>query len=66
MAVFAVRVSFRVGLYVTETANSIERSESPTESWSCVVSGCDAAEIEQCILQFNKELVSVAQLSGSL
>ena len=62
MAVYAVRVAFRVGLYATNTADSIERSDSPTESWSCVVSGCDAAEIEKCISQFNKKLVSAIEI----
>lgn len=61
MAVYAVRIAFRVGLYATETADSIERSDSLTESWSCVVSGCDVTEIERCISQFNEKLVSAIQ-----
>ena len=61
MGVYGVRVAFRVGLNATDTADSIKRSDSPTESWACVVSGRNATEIEQCISQFNEKLVSAIQ-----
>ncbi|KAK0510435.1 hypothetical protein JMJ35_006867 [Cladonia borealis] len=38
VAVYTVRVAFRVGLNATDTADSIERSDSPTEAWSYVFS----------------------------
>ena len=58
MAIYAVRVAFRVGLYATETADSIEPSDSPTEPWACVANGSNAPEIEQCILHLSEKLVS--------
>ena len=50
LAVNAVIVSFRVGLYVTDVARRVEVSEALDESWSIIFAGL--APTEQALAQF--------------
>lgn len=56
-AVEAVRISFRIGVFVTEVRDEIEQRTDNAPSWSAVVSGIQESDANSILNQFHEEKV---------
>lgn len=56
-AIEAVKISFRIGILVTEIRNQIEQGDDHSPSWSAAVSGIQQAEAVSIVDTFHSNKV---------
>lgn len=59
-AIEAVRIAFRIGVFVTEVRDEIEQRVHNAPSWSAVVSGIQESDANSILSKFHDENVSFA------
>lgn len=59
-AVEAVRIAFRIGVFVTEVRDEIEQRTENAPSWSAVISGIQESDANSILSKFHDENVSFA------
>lgn len=59
-AIEVVRISFRIGVFVTEVRDEIEQRGENAPSWSAVISGIQESDANSILNKFHDENVSFA------